>query len=481
MKSSRNKYREKIFFLLMILLTISVSTNCNKKRANINRKKQIILISVDTLRADHLSCYGYSRDTSPALSKLVKDAVCCTQAYPNGCWTIPSHVSLLTGTLPSRHGVNKTWQSIKQKQYPILNDSIKSVSEIFKQYGLNTIKFAALPDELGFCRGFDINNRIDPFANEKIFNKLLGQLEENKNKEFFLFIHTWQVHAPYTRSYFLKKEKAGKEKRKYIDNFRTIFKKKQSKNIPADFLAFLKENNLCNVKDCIDLYDSGIHYVDGFIGRILDKVRQLNIYDDLFFIVVSDHGEHFAEHYKKKFYGHHGVDYFEEFIKVPLIIKYPGTNKSEKISEPVSLVDVLPTVLDYYNMEIPGFVQGDSLLIPYPKRTRKYIISEAIAEDKVEKKMIRVGDLKYIITMRNPSKPERINWDSIVRRRLYDLRNDPLEKNNLYKNLKFRQICIDFEKILVNVVTNSAKTDFSINKTKISEKTIKDLAALGYL
>ena len=90
-----------------------------------------------------------------------------------------------------------------------------------------------------------------------------------------------------------------------------------------------------------------------------------------------------------------------------------------------------------------------------------------------EKKMIRIGDLKYIITMRSPSKPERVNWNSISERRLFDLKNDPLEQNNLYNDLKFRRICIHFEKMIIKIIKNSSKTNRSRKETKISEETIK--------
>lgn len=103
-------------FVLFLLIFISFNSlsliNCKK---SVNEKKQIILISVDTLRGDHLSSYGYCRNTSPNLSKLIEDSIYFTNAYPNGCWTMPSHISLLTGTLPSRHVINEDWKSIQKK------------------------------------------------------------------------------------------------------------------------------------------------------------------------------------------------------------------------------------------------------------------------------------------------------------------------------------------------------------------------------
>jgi len=390
-------------------------------------------------------------------------------------------MSLLTGTFPSRHGIDKDWTSIKNKKYPKLNESIKNIAEVLKSYNINikTLKFARLPNELGFGRGYDKNYIIDSFHSNKLINKVLKELENNKKENFFLFIHTWMVHAPYANTYFLEKGKIGKKKRRFIGNFRKLGNKIEKTS--SYFRSFLKKNNLFNVDFCMTLYDSGIHYVDQCIGIIINKSKQLGIYDDLMFIVVSDHGEHFEEHFPNKFYDYHGKDFYEEFIKVPLIIKYPHTFKGKMIDHHVSLIDVLPTILNYYKLKIPSFVQGESLLKPYLNKNRKYIVSEAISLPNLERKMIRVGHLKYIITMKEPFKPGRINWNSIIMRRLYDLKEDPLEQNNLYKDLKFRRICIDFEKTLLKIINNSAKTNRSGKETKLDDETLGQMEALGYL
>lgn len=336
-----------------------------------------------------------------------------------------------------------------------------------------------MPDELGFSRGFDKNNRVDPFVNDNKFNELLEELENNRDENFFLFLHTWKVHAPYSNSYFFHREKINKEKRNYIDNFEKLSKKAIDK--VASFRKFLKENALFNVNDCVTLYDSCIFYVDQYIGEIINKTKKLGIYDDLLFIIVSDHGEHFEEHYLNKFYDYHGEDYYEEFIKVPLIVKYPHSLGPRIVNYPVSLIDVFPTILDYYKIKIPDFVQGKSLLHSEYKSNIRYLISEAVSMSGIERKMIRVGDLKYIITMQNPSKAERVNWNSITERRLFDLKNDPLEQNNLYKDLKYRKICNNLEKVLKKIIKSSAGTNRPVKKTKLNKKTIEHLKSLGYL
>jgi len=466
-----------ITLAILILLFLLLFIQCNRKKEV--GKKQIILISIDTLRGDHITPYGYSRDTSPQLQKLVDDSVYYTHAYTNGCWTHPSHMSLLTGTLPSRHGINKPLGTIKNKKYQKLNESLKNIAEVLKIDRVKTLKFAKLPNVLGFGNGFDINNVVDPFVADYSFQWLLKELENHKEKDFFLFIHTWKVHAPYFSDYYLEKGRLSGE---------VIYYMKHPLELPKDNLSltlryrkFLHRSNLLNVSDCVDMYDGGIHYVDQYIGKLIDKTKQLGIYNDLMFIVLSDHGEHFAEHSPTQFYNHHGKDYYEEYIKVPLIIKYPQQAfRPEKRNEPASLIDVFPTVLDFYDIEIPAFVQGDSLLKPDSKR-KNYIVSEAVSQPGTELKMIRKDNLKYIVTMNNPSNMERVNWDSIINRRLFDLKNDPLEKKNLYNDLKFQEHSANLEKMLKQILTESSRTNRTTGEVTLDKETLEQMKALGYL
>jgi arylsulfatase A-like enzyme len=400
-------------------------------------------------------------------------------------------MSLLTGTLPSRHGVNKDYFSLTRKEYPVLHESINSIPEILKSHnpGINTIKFARLAKDLGFSRGFDIDNYFDPFLVDKEFNKLLEEIDNQKENDFFLFVHTWMVHAPYTFSHFLNEEKVDKEKRSDIDNFRKLYKEyrgrrkklgKKVKELSDAFSIFLEKSNLFNTDDCIDMYDSGIRYVDQYIGRLIEKTKQLGIYDDLMIVVVSDHGEHFQEHYRR-FYDCHGYDYYEEFIKVPIIIKYPGQSKRKVLSPPVSLIDVVPTILDYYKINIPSFIQGESLDKPYSKRKTKYIISEAISGPNTETKMIRLGHLKYMISMKKPGKPGRVNWEQISRRRLYDMKSDPSEEKNLYWAPEFKNTCLNLEKMLKAIIENSTSPFGPTKETKVDKEFIEHMKSLGYL
>ena len=442
-------------------------------------KKQIILISIDTLRGDHITPYGYLRDTSPHLAELVKDAVYYSNAYTNGCWTHPSHMSLLTGTLPSRHGINKPLVPSEDRKYQKLNESLLNIAEVLKRCGVETVKFARLPDALGYGKGFDTNNAIDPFEADWTFGWLLKELEDRTQKDFFLFIHTWKVHAPYQSSYYLAKERLKEEILYYMKNPHML--PNAGRKIATRYGLFLKENGFLNVRDCVDMYDGGIRYVDDYVGRLIDKTKQLGIYNNLMIVVVSDHGEHFAEHGQPPFYNFHGTDYYEEYIKVPLIIKYPlQAVNAEKRRDTVSLIDVFPTILDFYDLEVPEFAQGDSLLKPRSKR-KSHIVSEAVIQGVAEIKMIRADNLKYIVTMSAPSNRERVNWDAVTDRRLFDLNNDPSEEKNLYNDLKFSEHGINLEKKLKEILTESSRADQTTGEVTLDGETLEQMHALGYL
>ncbi|MBC2715098.1 MAG: sulfatase [Desulfobacteraceae bacterium] len=472
----KNSYLKIAMFVVPIMVLIGggifmLQQNIFANRSLENQRKQIILISIDTLRADHLPFYGYTRNTAPHMSELVERATLYKNTYANSPWTYPSHMTLLTGTLPSRHGVDKSFQTyVIDEAYPILNDSILNIAQILQDQGVHTIKYAFLPDEIGFNRGFDKNFLFDPLIKEVRFQKVLTEIEDNKNNDFFLFLHTWKVHAPYSGKTFLRQEKK--------DEIGDAIDFEVGNKNYGEFVKFIQEKGLLNIKDCIDLYDGDIYYVDQYIKRLIDKCKQAGIYDDMLFVIVSDHGEHFGERNKELFYDIHGIAYYEEFVRIPFIVKYPYQTKQKVNYFATSLVDFLPTVLDFYKIDIPDYVQGTSLL---NGPGRDFVISEATSLHGIEMKMIFRDKLKYVVTMKDPSGPGRVNWDSILKKELYDVRIDPLEYHNLATLKQFKGACLDFEKLLVHNIAESAKFGGSKQQTTLNKDTIQQLKSLGYI
>lgn len=478
--AKKNRYKALLAVMPLLVLLIA-AMSCSK-----TQKIQVILLSIDTLRGDGLSVYGNPRQTTPNLDQLTEDSSYFPEAYTNGFWTYPSHVSMLTGTLPSRHGVNQDWNTLViKKKVPKLNPSVSNIAQMLKSENpdIKTIKYAKLPDAIGIGRGFDVNVHSDPFKNENRLKEMLEHIRANKENNFFMFMHTWMVHSPYANTRYIEKERINDDVRRFIDDFRLPPKNQEEKKKKNEkyLVNFMKTHGLYNPEDCRALYDGGVNYVDRMIGKMLAEIKSLNLYDNLMIIVVSDHGEHFAEHYPRMFYGFHGQDAYEEFIKVPIIIKYPGQRHKGSLKHPVSLIDLVPSILDYFNIQVPDYVQGQSLLTAHEEKKYDFFISESTVNPLKERKMIRMGDMKYIVTMKKARGPARLNWKKVTQRRLFNLKTDPGEKINLFPKRKFRALGLKLEKMLKKILNQSASTNRNTRSVPLDKETIEHMKSLGYL
>lgn len=286
-------------------------------------QKNLILISLDTLRADHLGCYGYPITTSPFIDKLSRMGTTFSQGvtpYPS---TAPAHISLMTGLFPFQHGVIKGNNR--------LNYFTKTIAEKFLEKGLITHAVTGGGNVSAFHRidkGFlTYDDELRSVKTIKI--KVIPWLEKNWNKPFFLFYHTYEIHAPFTKhkpliDYFAPNYTGSVTGKEFINKFSDY-------NFSKNDVHYLKA-----------LYDAGIRFTDSYLKLLFFKLKKLKILNKTEIILVSDHGEHFSEH---GLYGH-GNSLYEPLIKVPLIFIGNNCCKSSQIIEtPANLVDIAPTVL----------------------------------------------------------------------------------------------------------------------------------------
>ena len=338
--------------------------------------KKIILISLDTLRADHLGCYGYPRSTSPKIDKIAQEGILFRNAFSPSSHTIPSHGSLFTGKYPSKHSIGFN-QNIFVETGKLNTDIDITLAELLKNCNFNTAAFISgivMGRETNFDAGFDIyddNIRENPYGrrdcsdtNQKVFNWLTENFREN----FFIFIHYFDIHGPYHcqkkyQDQFLKDSsfRSHDLPNKYSET------NPERNSIPAYQLLNIKtdQNGIANFETdlgyYIAQYDGCIRYLDDNIGFLLEKLRQLGIYDDTLIIITSDHGEAFGEN---DIYFYHGLTVTYEQIHVPLIIKpFKEWNvKTGSIDIPVSTLDILPTLLELCDsvFQDPD-LQGESL------------------------------------------------------------------------------------------------------------------------
>jgi hypothetical protein len=312
----------------------------------------VILISIDSLRADHLGCYGNQRPTSPALDALAAAGSRFSEVSSPTSWTLPSHMSMLTGRSLLSHGV------ITQNDR--LPDSIPTLSETLRRAGMATggiVSGLFLKGYYGFARGFqhydDFSVVPEHWYEErstepagKVADLAIQWLRAQAAPRFFLFLHFWDVHYDYLPPV------------PYDTMFDPDYRGTVSS---ADFLhnpAIHKGMATQDLAHILALYDGEIRWVDDQISRVLAVLQELGLENSTLVVVTADHGDEFFEHGHK---GHQRTLY-REVLHVPLILKGPGVPRGRTFDLPVGLVDVMPTILDLVHVTQPADMDGRSLL-----------------------------------------------------------------------------------------------------------------------
>ena len=382
---------------VFVLVTVAVGMFL----LNAGPKPNVILISIDTLRWDHCSAYGYERNTTPTLKKLANQGVSFAAAYSPTSSTCPSHATMFTSLYPITHGI-------------LLNDGIRlepefeTLAERFKMNGYQTagiISSFVLHSKFGFSQGFDFydENFMEAHASMsiKVYHEVLvpggfdqiagvtsGKVEtwlndqRDEKRPFFLFVHFMDPHDPYVP--------------------------------PQPFASKFGSNN-------IGQYDGEVAYTDNNIKKILNKIKQLELDKNTLVVIVGDHGEGLGDHNWMK----HGRYVYDEAVRVPYIFYWPGhTLKDVVFSMPVDLLTLAPTILDMVGIKYDdsGF-DGKSLATAISEGSApstNYPVYMQSRHIKPKKSGIRVGDLKYIE-----------HFDG-TKKELYNLKNDPKELTNLY-------------------------------------------------
>ncbi|HJM40060.1 MAG TPA: sulfatase [Planctomycetota bacterium] len=380
----------------------------------------IILVSLDTCRADRLGFMGARNPNSPALDKLASESVVFTNCISQSSNTGPSHRSLFTGMYPTRH--KHAMGSYVQSPF--------MMSSLLKDVGYKTVAFTGggfLAGKLGFADGFDIYVDKDEGYEESMqyrrgLTSILPQAaawwrnESSKwsgsatGDPFLLFLHTYDIHCPYW---------PGEGYRNRYGGWYKGAADLQNMCGQEDFQAFLSsgaEKEDINYLNA--MYDAGVAMTDELTGRFLAMLKKDGVLDKSILVITSDHGETLGEH---RYIGHNQM--WEEQLHVPLMIRFPGGKwGGTRIGDPVMLVDVLPTLLDALELPAPEGVQGTSLM-DLARGTASF------------------GDKRFRMAMHLDQMSFRLDnqWKVIVRQmedgqakaKLYDLSRDPRESRNL--------------------------------------------------
>ncbi len=421
----------------------------------------VILVSLDCVRADHLGAYGYERSTSPRLDEFAREAVVFENATAASSFTHPTHMTMLTGLPPSIHGVSRHRKP---------DASVAYLPEILSRAGYRTngvVSGPLLSQSFGFERGFDVYHAFhDETRAPELAGAALEMLHRGRGQPQFLLLHLFDAHWPYWPGDELNTRFGP------LSNDTSGLLHKVRNQIPPE--------NDEEVRHMRDLYDAEIVYLDREVGRFLDELKKRGLYEDSLILVTADHGEAFLEHG----FWEHGQTLYKEMVHVPLIVKWPGKPDARRVASLVSQTDILPTILEAAGMQPPATSYAGRSL-----RGREGGPREAILEltwdplpERHAKMLVawRTEKTKYIASFEAPT-VDALYSAEIGGEELYDLLMDPGETKNLAAT-ETSAVVQNREKVLAYLArARELRAARAGQEVELDEETRKRLEILGYV
>jgi arylsulfatase A-like enzyme len=413
-------------------------------------RPNVILITLDTVRADHLGLYGYARNTTPRLGGLAAQAVVYRRAFSSSNWTLPGHASMLTGLSPLHHGAR-----MMGERPQAISSRAATMAQILDGEGYRTAGFVANSDVLipffGFARGFQrykivrletyLGRSGRPFLLRELVRGAVGRIvapgrveaefasadminaeahrflhaADTGDKPFLLFLNYMDAHAPYVPPSPFEARFAGKD-----PGFKWSAWSDLVRDVSIDRTRHLQDRD---VRHLTSQYDGAIAYLDARVGDLLDDLRENGLFDDSLIIVTSDHGEGLGQHDIVT----HKMSLYQHQVHVPLIIKYPGSARTGAVDTIVGDVDILPKMLDVIGVAPPRSLDGRTLRTVRPdgpacamsqSSTTRYSFSGP-PDDGFAEVSLTCGSYKLIRS-----------HDGALE--LFDLSSDPDELHNVY-------------------------------------------------
>jgi arylsulfatase A-like enzyme/Tfp pilus assembly protein PilF len=421
------------------LIYLGLNKSLFKKGLGTFPEMNVLLITLDTTRADHLGCYGYPNVRTPNIDGLAAEGVLFKNTTAQSPLTLPSHSSIFTGNYPSRHGVRDNGGFY-------LGPENITLAELLKQNGWATSAFVGafvLDSRWGLNQGFDYYYDNFDFAKYKkisldsvqreggeVIKAFFDWFKTNGDRRFFSWIHFYDPHTPYEPPEPYKSEYSGRP---------------------------------------WGLYDGEIAYVDSLIGKVLESLRQKGVLDKTIIVIAADHGESLGEHGES----FHAFFIYDATVSVPLILRLPASNlKSKTIDDQVENVDIMPTLLDLLGIAVPDEVQGRSL-VPLLAGSRAGGDRMAYSESYYPRYHYGWSELKSLRSV-------RYKYIQAPRPELYDIVRDPGERNNIFGQNGSE--ADRFIKEMTRIEERSrAHGDESKAPLQPDDETLEKLKALGYV
>ncbi len=321
----------------------------------------VLLVVIDTLRADHLASYGYSRNTDPALGSFLDESVLFENAYSPSSWTTPATASILTGLFPARHRSSFRGAA--------LSEEALTLAELLTAAGWNSAGFSHnhnVSHKTSFHQGFahfaSFEGKATGYPDvSRMVDEVEDWLDDQRPGRKFLFLQPMNVHGPYKVPPSHQKDLLGRNP----DPTFVYYKQPMRGILKQGDLAARELVGPAYLGSLVDQYDTAIRYLTDQLTQVFALLQERGIWEDTLVIVTSDHGEEFFEHGGFS----HGYSLHQELLHVPMIIKLPGGSEPRRVQEWVSNMDLLPTVLDVLRLPLPEVLDGRSLL-PLLKQER---------------------------------------------------------------------------------------------------------------
>lgn len=455
-----------VFLVGAIFLVMAVVAGfgygCTKKE-----KPPVIIVIFDTLPAGHVSCYGYSRSTTPHIDWLAEDGIRFEHAIAPAPWTLPSIASILTGTFPSRHsaGFHLDPPTVSDRRLAPLRPEMVTLPSLFQEKGYQTAGIFNNPfthPGYGLDKGFDTYNYVggDNLLIRRateVVNNAVEWIELHKKKPFFIVVHFFDPHLAYDPPLHFAMP--------YISDYKGRVKipfSPHPKDIRSGKIPLSDEDK----KFVIGLYDGEVTATDFELGRFIAYLKENGIYDKALIVLTADHGEEFWERGSFE----HGHSLHREVVEVPLIIKFPGIESpGQVVGEYVSLVDIFPTIAEFMGWPLPFSLDGISL---YPRGGRLRVLPHTVVTENTHygpQQQAFYDDGFKLIVNRETGKMQ-----------VYDLKNDPSEQKDMLGKIdlpdsvksQVQKMAKDLEEAMKNQVPEAAKID---------AETLEKLKSLGYI
>ncbi|MBW2286373.1 MAG: sulfatase [Deltaproteobacteria bacterium] len=437
----------------------------------------IVLISLDTTRADHLGVYGYEKQTSPNLDRFAERATVYERAYSTSSWTLPTHASIFTGLLPMQHGAQSDPSSENRSlEYGVrpLAESFSTLGELLRDAGYRTgavVGGPALRREFGIAQGFDVYDDDLTSPRDRLLGKRADQVSQAAirlvegfgSEPYFLFVNFFDPHAPYDPpapyDHGLLDPDDKEHKVRLIGRLTAGDVSEPVDRYPADQREW--------IAGMLDAYDAEIRYMDVHLGHLLDAIAASPRGSETLIAITSDHGESFGEH----FYLSHGAHLYEDNVRVPLLLRYPGASDGVRVAAQVQNHQLFPTLLAAAGVDVPAGVDarglevtgGDVLL-----EVRRSDLNVKFFGDFFDRDQMAIQSWPYKLVLRTTGERE-----------LFDLANDPAELHDL-STLEPERVAELVAKLRSEAASHPPMYE-EADRPELRPETEEALRALGYL